>query len=61
MASACCVSRWRPDMLQGLVEIYKNTIDQAEPVGEDVNKNVMITSQMLCLNDGQKRARSRAT
>jgi alkanesulfonate monooxygenase SsuD/methylene tetrahydromethanopterin reductase-like flavin-dependent oxidoreductase (luciferase family) len=36
------------------VEIYKNTIDQAEPVGEYVNNNVMITSQMLCLNDGQK-------
>ena len=49
-----CFAMGAPDMLKGLVEIYKNTIDQAEPVGEYVNNNVMITSQMLCLNDGQK-------
>jgi alkanesulfonate monooxygenase SsuD/methylene tetrahydromethanopterin reductase-like flavin-dependent oxidoreductase (luciferase family) len=49
-----CFAMGSPDMLKGLVEIYKNTIDQAEPVGEYVNNNVMITSQMLCLNDGQK-------
>src|SRR5262249_41164648 len=49
-----CFARGAPDMLKPLVEIYKNTIDQAEPVGEYVNNNVMITSQMLCLDDGQK-------
>src|SRR6266545_196709 len=49
-----CFAMGAPDMLKPLVEIYKNTIDQAEPVGEYVNNNVMITSQMLCLNDGEK-------
>ena len=49
-----CFAMGAPDMLKPLVEIYKNTIDQAEPVGDYVNNNVMITSQMLCLNDGQK-------
>jgi alkanesulfonate monooxygenase SsuD/methylene tetrahydromethanopterin reductase-like flavin-dependent oxidoreductase (luciferase family) len=49
-----CFAMGPPDMLKPLVEIYKNTIDQAEPVGDYVNNNVMITSQMLCLNDGQK-------
>ena len=49
-----CFAMGPPDMLKPLVEIYKNTIDQAEPVGDYVNNNVMITSQMLCLDDGQK-------
>jgi alkanesulfonate monooxygenase SsuD/methylene tetrahydromethanopterin reductase-like flavin-dependent oxidoreductase (luciferase family) len=49
-----CFAMGPPDFLKPLVEIYKNTIDQAEPVGDYVNNNVMITSQMLCLNDGQK-------
>jgi len=49
-----CFAMGPPEMLKPLVEIYKNTIDQAEPVGDYVNNNVMITSQMLCLDDGQK-------
>jgi alkanesulfonate monooxygenase SsuD/methylene tetrahydromethanopterin reductase-like flavin-dependent oxidoreductase (luciferase family) len=49
-----CFTTGSPEMLKPLVETYKNTIDQAEPVGEYVNNNVMITSQMLCLEDGQK-------
>src|SRR5205807_7391419 len=35
-------------------------IEQAEPVGEYVNNNVMVTTQMLCLEDGA-RARRIAT
>jgi len=49
-----CFTMGSPEMLAPLVEIYKNTIEDAEPVGEYVNNNVMVTSQMLCLEDGQK-------
>jgi alkanesulfonate monooxygenase SsuD/methylene tetrahydromethanopterin reductase-like flavin-dependent oxidoreductase (luciferase family) len=49
-----CFTTGSPDMLAPLVEIYKKNIEKAEPVGEYVNNNVMVTSQMLCLEDGQK-------
>lgn len=49
-----CFTTGSPEMLAPLVELYKNTIEDAEPVGEYVNNNVMVTSQMLCLEDGQK-------
>jgi len=49
-----CFTMGTPDDLKPLIEIYKKTIDHAEPVGEFVNDNVMITSQMLCLEDGQR-------
>ena len=35
-----------------LVEMYKNTIANAEPVGDYVNDNVAVVSQFLCLEDG---------
>ncbi len=49
-----CFTTGSPETLKPLIELYKNTIDDAEPVGEYVNNNVMVTSQMLCLEDGQK-------
>lgn len=49
-----CFTTGSPDSLAPLVEIYKREIEHAEPVGEYVNDNVMVTSQMLCLEDGQK-------
>ncbi|HEY6319592.1 MAG TPA: LLM class flavin-dependent oxidoreductase [Acidimicrobiia bacterium] len=49
-----CFTTGSPETLKPLIEIYKSTIDQAEPVGEYVNNNVMVTSQMLCLEDGQR-------
>ena len=49
-----CFTTGSPETLKPLIEIYKDTIDQAEPVGEYVNNNVMVTSQMLCLEDGQR-------
>src|SRR5207249_2074899 len=44
-----CFTMGSPQMLAPLVEVYKNTIEKAEPVGEYVNNNVMVTSQMLCV------------
>jgi alkanesulfonate monooxygenase SsuD/methylene tetrahydromethanopterin reductase-like flavin-dependent oxidoreductase (luciferase family) len=42
------------------IAIYKKNIVNAEPVGGYINNNIMITSQMLCLEDGHK-AREIAT
>lgn len=49
-----CFSLLGPDSIAPLIETYKNTIADAEPVGEYVNDNVMVTSQMLCLEDGRR-------
>jgi alkanesulfonate monooxygenase SsuD/methylene tetrahydromethanopterin reductase-like flavin-dependent oxidoreductase (luciferase family) len=49
-----CFTTGSPEMLAPLVDVYKSTIEKAEPVGEYVNNNVMVTSQMLCLEDGQR-------
>jgi alkanesulfonate monooxygenase SsuD/methylene tetrahydromethanopterin reductase-like flavin-dependent oxidoreductase (luciferase family) len=49
-----CFTLGTPDTLAPLIEIYKNNIDKAEPVGGYVNNNVMVTSQMLCLEDGNR-------
>ena len=49
-----CFTMGSPEALAPLIEIYKSTIEHAEPIGEYVNNNVMVTSQMLCLEDGQK-------
>src|SRR6266498_4926218 len=48
-----CFAMASPDRLAPLIETYKRLVEQAEPVGDYVNNNVMITSQMLCLEDGQ--------
>src|SRR5689334_1665285 len=49
-----CFTTGTPETLKPLIEKYKNTIDKAEPAGEYVNDNIMVTSQMLCLEDGAK-------
>ena len=38
--------------MKPLVELYKQEIQNAEPVGEFVNDNIMVTTQLLCLEDG---------
>jgi alkanesulfonate monooxygenase SsuD/methylene tetrahydromethanopterin reductase-like flavin-dependent oxidoreductase (luciferase family) len=49
-----CFTSGSPAQLAPLIEVYKKTIQKAEPVGDYVNDNVMVTTQMLCLEDGQK-------
>jgi alkanesulfonate monooxygenase SsuD/methylene tetrahydromethanopterin reductase-like flavin-dependent oxidoreductase (luciferase family) len=49
-----CFTTGSPQSLAPLIETYKREIKNAEPVGDFVNNNVMVTSQMLCLEDGQK-------
>jgi alkanesulfonate monooxygenase SsuD/methylene tetrahydromethanopterin reductase-like flavin-dependent oxidoreductase (luciferase family) len=52
-----CFAHGTPDKLAPLIELYKKNIEHAEPVGDYVNNNIMVTSQMLCLED---RDRARA-
>jgi alkanesulfonate monooxygenase SsuD/methylene tetrahydromethanopterin reductase-like flavin-dependent oxidoreductase (luciferase family) len=52
-----CFALGDPGCLAQLVEIYKKRIGDAEPVGDYVNDNVMITTQMLCLEDGGRARR----
>jgi alkanesulfonate monooxygenase SsuD/methylene tetrahydromethanopterin reductase-like flavin-dependent oxidoreductase (luciferase family) len=51
-----CFANEAPEKLAPLIETYKKAVADAEPVGAFVNDNIMVTSQMLCLEDG-KRAR----
>jgi alkanesulfonate monooxygenase SsuD/methylene tetrahydromethanopterin reductase-like flavin-dependent oxidoreductase (luciferase family) len=52
-----CFATTTRDALARLIETYKNAIGDAEPVGGYVNDNVMVTSQMLCLEDGDRARR----
>jgi alkanesulfonate monooxygenase SsuD/methylene tetrahydromethanopterin reductase-like flavin-dependent oxidoreductase (luciferase family) len=40
-----------------MVEAYKKAIGEAEPIGDWVNDNVMITNSVVCLEDGQRARR----
>ncbi len=37
-----------------MIEAYKKAIGEAEPIGDWVNDNVMITNSVVCLEDGRK-------
>jgi alkanesulfonate monooxygenase SsuD/methylene tetrahydromethanopterin reductase-like flavin-dependent oxidoreductase (luciferase family) len=47
-----CFTAGSPREVAPLIEVYKNAVADAEPVGEYVNDNVAIVSQFLCLEDG---------
>jgi alkanesulfonate monooxygenase SsuD/methylene tetrahydromethanopterin reductase-like flavin-dependent oxidoreductase (luciferase family) len=49
-----CFTIGGPETIKPLVELYKNEIQNAEPVGDFVNDNIMVTTQLLCLEDGQR-------
>jgi len=49
-----CFAFGPPEGFIPLIEKYKKEIKNASPVGGYVNDNVMITTQMLCLEDGGK-------
>jgi alkanesulfonate monooxygenase SsuD/methylene tetrahydromethanopterin reductase-like flavin-dependent oxidoreductase (luciferase family) len=49
-----CFTLFGPEPLKPLIETYKHAIADAEPVGDYVNDNVMVTTQLLCLEDGQR-------
>jgi len=47
-----CFTGGTPEKMKALVDIYKEAIKDADPVGEFVNDNVAITTSFLCLEDG---------
>jgi alkanesulfonate monooxygenase SsuD/methylene tetrahydromethanopterin reductase-like flavin-dependent oxidoreductase (luciferase family) len=49
-----CFTIGGPESIKPLVEVYKNEIQRADPVGGFVNDNIMVTTQLLCLEDGQR-------
>ena len=49
-----CFTIGGPESVKPLIELYKNEIENAEPVGDFVNDNIMVTTQLLCLEDGQR-------
>ncbi len=42
------------EVLKPSIEAYRNAIADCEPVGDYVNDNIMVTSQLLCLEDGER-------
>jgi alkanesulfonate monooxygenase SsuD/methylene tetrahydromethanopterin reductase-like flavin-dependent oxidoreductase (luciferase family) len=42
------------ETVKPLIELYKTEIENAEPVGDYVNDNIMVTTQLLCLEDGAR-------
>ena len=54
-----CFTIGGAESVKPLIELYKKEIEHAEPVGDFVNDNVMVTTQLLCLEDGAARARAR--
>jgi alkanesulfonate monooxygenase SsuD/methylene tetrahydromethanopterin reductase-like flavin-dependent oxidoreductase (luciferase family) len=49
-----CFTLFGPEPLKPLIETYRRALEDAEPVGDYVNDNVMVTTQLLCLEDGQR-------
>jgi alkanesulfonate monooxygenase SsuD/methylene tetrahydromethanopterin reductase-like flavin-dependent oxidoreductase (luciferase family) len=47
-----CFTGGSPEKMKGLVEVYKEAIKDADPVGDFVNDNVAITTSFMCLEDG---------
>jgi alkanesulfonate monooxygenase SsuD/methylene tetrahydromethanopterin reductase-like flavin-dependent oxidoreductase (luciferase family) len=43
-----------PDLLRPLVDVYKSTIEKAEPVGAFVYNKIMTIAPALCLEDGDE-------
>ena len=47
-----CFTGGSPEKMKPLVDIYKEAVADAEPVGDYVNDNVAITTSFMCLEDG---------
>jgi alkanesulfonate monooxygenase SsuD/methylene tetrahydromethanopterin reductase-like flavin-dependent oxidoreductase (luciferase family) len=56
-----CFSPGAPEVIAPLIEIYKRTIEQAEPVGAYVNDVVLCVSSVFCMEDGDAARRFMTT
>ena len=55
------VSVSTPSKMAPMIEIYKNTIVEAEPIGRFVNDNVLLVTLAVCLEDGNRARQVMAT
>src|SRR6185503_3240800 len=49
-----CFTGGSPAKMAPLIDVYKKTIVDAEPVGEYVNDNVAVTTSFMCLEDRER-------
>ena len=49
-----CFTGGSPEKMKPLVDMYKEAVADAKPVGDYVNDNVAITTSFLCLDDGDR-------
>jgi alkanesulfonate monooxygenase SsuD/methylene tetrahydromethanopterin reductase-like flavin-dependent oxidoreductase (luciferase family) len=47
-----CFTGGSPEKMKALVDVYKEAIKDADPVGDYINDNVAITTSFMCLEDG---------
>jgi alkanesulfonate monooxygenase SsuD/methylene tetrahydromethanopterin reductase-like flavin-dependent oxidoreductase (luciferase family) len=47
-----CFTGGNPEKMRPLVEVYKEAVADAEPVGDYINDNVAISTSFMCLEDG---------
>ena len=47
-----CFTGGNPEKMRPLVELYKEKVQDADPVGDFVNDNVAISTSFMCLEDG---------
>jgi alkanesulfonate monooxygenase SsuD/methylene tetrahydromethanopterin reductase-like flavin-dependent oxidoreductase (luciferase family) len=47
-----CFTGGTPEKMKALVDVYKEAVKDADPVGDYVNDNVAITTSFMCLDDG---------
>jgi alkanesulfonate monooxygenase SsuD/methylene tetrahydromethanopterin reductase-like flavin-dependent oxidoreductase (luciferase family) len=46
-----CFTGGSPERMKPLIDVYKEAIKDADPVGEFVNDNVAVTTSFMCLDD----------
>jgi alkanesulfonate monooxygenase SsuD/methylene tetrahydromethanopterin reductase-like flavin-dependent oxidoreductase (luciferase family) len=47
-----CFTGGNPEKMRPLVEVYKEAVADADPVGDYINDNVAISTSFMCLEDG---------
>jgi alkanesulfonate monooxygenase SsuD/methylene tetrahydromethanopterin reductase-like flavin-dependent oxidoreductase (luciferase family) len=48
---AFCFTHGTPDKIEPLIKSYKDAVETAEPVGDYVNDNIMVVTNMVCMED----------
>ena len=56
---AFCFTHGTPEQIAPLIKAYKDAVANAEPVGDYVNDNIMVVTNMLCMEDREEGLRDR--